>query len=54
MVAFTAEHAGGEITLADDEIVTADWYRAAELPRVPGKISIARRLIDWFAETYPG
>ncbi|KPJ75217.1 MAG: NUDIX hydrolase [Deltaproteobacteria bacterium SG8_13] len=52
MVAFTAEYAGGEITLDDDEIVTADWYHAADLPRVPGKISIARRLIDWFAETY--
>jgi NAD+ diphosphatase len=54
MVAFTAEYAGGEITLDDDEIVTADWYRATELPRIPGKISIARRLIDWFAETVPG
>ena len=53
MVAFTAEYAGGEITLDDTEIVSADWYSAAELPRVPGKISIARRLIDWFAETYP-
>ena len=52
MVAFTAEYAGGEITLDDNEIVTADWYSAAELPRVPGKISIARRLIDWFTETY--
>lgn len=54
MVAFTAEYAGGEIVLDDDEIVTADWYHAEELPRVPAKISIARRLIDWFAHTYPG
>ena len=52
MVAFTAEYAGGDITLDDNEIVTADWYSAANLPGVPGKISIARRLIDWFVETY--
>ena len=54
MVAFTAEYAGGEITLDDDEIVSADWYSAAKLTRVPGKFSIARRLIDWFVETHSG
>ena len=54
MVGFTAEYAGGEITLDDEEIVSADWYTAKDLPRVPGKFSIARRLIDWFVETYPG
>ena len=54
MVAFTAEYAGGEITLNDDEIVTADWYTAADLPRVPVKLSIARSLIDWFVESFPG
>ena len=54
MVAFTAEYAGGDITLDDNEIVTADWYSAANLPRGPGKISIARRLIDWFVETHSG
>ena len=52
MVGFTAEYAGGEITLDDEEIVSADWYAANDLPRVPGRFSIARKLIDWFADAY--
>lgn len=48
MIAFTAEYAGGEITLADDEIHEAGWFTADNLPLVPPPISIARQLIDWF------
>ncbi|MBN2552463.1 MAG: NAD(+) diphosphatase [Spirochaetales bacterium] len=48
MVAFTAEHAGGEIRIDPAEIVDARWFTAGDLPRIPDKISIARRLIDWF------
>jgi len=50
MVGFTATYAGGEITFNDDEIENASWFDADNLPRIPGKISIARRLIDWFLE----
>jgi NAD+ diphosphatase len=39
----------GEIVPQPDEIVHAAWFsRHGELPRLPGKLSIARRLIDWF------
>jgi NAD+ diphosphatase len=49
MIGFTAEYAGGEIRLQADEIAEAGWYaRDGELPRLPGKLSIARRLIDAF------
>jgi NAD+ diphosphatase len=49
MIGFTAEYAGGEIRLQADEIAEAGWYaRGGELPRLPGKLSIARRLIDAF------
>jgi NAD+ diphosphatase len=49
MIGFTAHYASGEISLQADEIVEANWYsRRGELPRLPGKLSIARRLIDWF------
>jgi NAD+ diphosphatase len=49
MIGFTAHYAGGELSLQADEIVEANWYsRRGELPRLPGKLSIARRLIDWF------
>jgi NAD+ diphosphatase len=49
MIGFTAHYAGGEIRPQADEIAEAGWYsRFGELPRLPGKLSIARRLIDWF------
>jgi NAD+ diphosphatase len=49
MVAFTAEHASGEITVDPAEIVEASWYSADSLPRLPDPITVARKLIDWFA-----
>jgi NAD+ diphosphatase len=51
MVAFTARYAGGEIRLNPSEIAAADWFSAGALPPVPGRWSIARRLIDWFEKT---
>ncbi len=50
MVGFTATYAGGEISVDHDEIENAGWFEADHLPRIPGKISIARKLIDWFVE----
>jgi NAD+ diphosphatase len=51
MIAFTAEYASGEIRPDPTEIADAGWFRRGNLPRIPEKISIARRLIDWFAES---
>jgi len=48
MIGFTATYAGGEITIDDAEIEDAGWFSMDDLPRIPGKISIARKLIDWF------
>jgi NAD+ diphosphatase len=48
MIGFTATYAGGEISLDDKEIEDAGWFTAEKLPRIPGKISIARKLIDQF------
>jgi NAD+ diphosphatase len=50
MIGFTAQYAGGEICIDKTEIVDAGWFEADELPELPGKISIARQLIDWFVE----
>ena len=50
MVGFTAEYAGGEITIDDAEITEAKWFSATDLPTIPPKGSIARSLIDWFVE----
>jgi len=46
MIAFTAEHAGGDITPDGVEIEDARWFDAAELPTLPPSISISRRLIE--------
>ena len=50
MIGFTAAYTGGEIFLDDEEIEDAGWFTADNLPRIPDKISIARKLIDWFLE----
>jgi NAD+ diphosphatase len=49
MVAFTAEHASGEIRVDPEEIVDAGWYTVQGMPHLPDPITVARRLIDWFA-----
>lgn len=50
MIGFTAEHESGEIQIDENEIAEANWYSVAEMPDIPAKISISRRLIDWFIE----
>ena len=48
MIGFTATYASGEISPDDGEIEDAGWFTIEKLPRIPGKISIARKLIDGF------
>jgi NAD+ diphosphatase len=52
MVGFTAKHAAGEIRVDGREILEADWFAPDEMPEIPGKISIARQLIDWFVDQH--
>ena len=51
MIGFTAEYDSGEFALEEAEIAEAGWFAADAFPGLPPKMSIARRLIDWFAET---
>jgi NAD+ diphosphatase len=46
MIAYTAEWAGGEIRIDDEEIAEARWFHVDDLPKLPMSVSIARRLID--------
>jgi NAD+ diphosphatase len=48
MVAFTAEHASGEIRVDPTELLDAGWYKAHTLPSLPDPMTVARKLIDWF------
>jgi NAD+ diphosphatase len=50
MIGFTATYGSGEIVLDDPEIEDAGWFTRDTLPPLPGKISIARKLIDGFLE----
>ena len=52
MIAFTAEYAGGKIRIDNREIMDAGWFEAHELPAIPDKVSIARRLIDSFVHKH--
>ncbi|QDF02049.1 NAD(+) diphosphatase [Myxococcus xanthus] len=54
MVGFTAEYAGGDITVDQKEISEAHWFSPDNLPRIPPKLSIARKLIDAFVERVKG
>ena len=46
MIAFICDWAGGEIRPQAGEIEAASWFNVLQLPKLPSKISIARRLID--------
>ena len=46
MIAFICEWSSGEIRPQAGEIEEANWFDLLHLPKLPSKISIARRLID--------
>ncbi len=46
MIAFVADYASGEITIDNNEIVAAGWYKQDNLPVLPAPMSISRALID--------
>jgi NAD+ diphosphatase len=51
MIGFRAEWAEGDIRCDPTEIVDARWFRKDDLPSIPPRISIARKLIDaWLDE----
>lgn len=46
MIAFRAEYAGGDLRPDGNELLDARWFDPDKLPRLPGRFSIARELID--------
>ena len=51
MVGFTADYAGGRIHVQREELKNVAWFHRDHLPKLPEKLSIARRLIDdWLTE----
>lgn len=51
MVGFIADYVSGEINLQDEELSEAAFYTKDNLPELPRKYSLARKLIDWWIET---
>jgi NADH pyrophosphatase NudC (nudix superfamily) len=51
MLGFTAEATNDKISLLDSELTTAEFFSIDNLPELPRKDSLARKLIDsWIAE----
>ena len=51
MIGFTAEYAGGSMSIDTTEILEAGWFTKDNLPLVPGKQSLAGELIEWFVNS---
>lgn len=52
MIGFTAEYDGGELCADGVEISEAGWFDIESLPELPSKLSIARKIIDWYIDRY--
>ncbi|NDV81874.1 NAD(+) diphosphatase [Bacteroides sp. 51] len=48
MVGFIADYVSGEINLQDEELSEAAFYTRDNLPELPRKLSLARKMIDWW------
>lgn len=46
MVGFEADYVSGNIKLQQSELAAGAWFNRNDLPTIPEKLSIARRLID--------
>lgn len=52
MVGFYAEYVSGDIQLQKEELSKGAWFHHDRLPTIPEKLSIARKLIDHWLETF--
>lgn len=54
MVGFIADYAGGEIQLQEEELSSGGFYTFDNLPELPRKLSLARKMIDWWIKEKAG
>lgn len=52
MVGFMAEYVSGDIQLQHSELSAGQWFHYDHLPRIPQRLSIARKLIDAWLRQY--
>ena len=53
MIGFFADYENGTIKLQDDELSAGSFFSKENLPELPAKLSIARRMIDWWIAGEP-
>lgn len=53
MIGFFADYESGTIKLQDDELSAGSFFSKENLPELPAKLSIARRMIDWWLAGEP-
>lgn len=51
MVGFIADYVSGEITLQHEELSEASFFTKDNLPELPRKLSLARKMVDWWLGT---
>ncbi|MBF1076962.1 MAG: NUDIX domain-containing protein, partial [Prevotellaceae bacterium] len=50
MVGYVATYESGELSLQRSELRKGQWFKRKALPQIPGKVSLARQLIDRWIE----
>jgi NAD+ diphosphatase len=50
MIGFTADYESGEIKLQEEELSAGAFFSRDNLPELPGKLSLARKLMDDWLE----
>ena len=52
MIGFTADYVSGDIRFADNELTDGKFYSHDNLPMIPQKLSLARKMIDPWLESF--
>lgn len=51
MSGFIADYVSGEIKLQEEELSSGSFFSKDNLPEIPRKLSLARKMIDWWLES---
>ena len=54
MIGYTAEYESGNLQIQRSELNKGGWYSLRNLPAIPGKVSLARQLIDQVKKSIVG
>ena len=54
MIGYTAEYESGNLQIQRSELNKGGWYSLRNLPAIPGKVSLARQLIDLVKKSIVG